>query len=57
MPGQITKKMSEDLLNLLSELTDLRNEEGGVVMKVTTGVATGTCERKKRKQRETSRVC
>ncbi|KAK8374796.1 hypothetical protein O3P69_012563 [Scylla paramamosain] len=40
MSTQLTKKMSEDLLDLLTELTDLRNEDGGVVEKVTTGVAT-----------------
>ena len=41
MSAQLTKKMSEDLLDLLTELTDLRNEDGGVVERVTTGVATG----------------
>lgn len=40
MSTQLSKKMSEDLLNLLTELTDLRNEDGGVVEKVTSGVAT-----------------
>lgn len=39
MPSDMAKKMSADLLDLFTELTDLRNEEGGIVEKVTTGVA------------------
>lgn len=41
MSSKLNKKMSGDLLNLLTDLTDLRNEDGGVVEKVTSGVATG----------------
>ncbi|KAG0714722.1 hypothetical protein GWK47_013578 [Chionoecetes opilio] len=40
MPSQLTKRMSEDLLELLTRMGDMRNEEEGVVEKVTTGVAT-----------------
>lgn len=43
MSSQLNKKMSSDLLDLLTDLTDLRNEDGGMVEKVTSGVATGMC--------------
>lgn len=41
MSSQLTKKMSVDLHDLLTDLTDLREEDGGMVEKVTSGVATG----------------
>ncbi|KAK8744660.1 hypothetical protein OTU49_000553 [Cherax quadricarinatus] len=40
LPSNVTKTMEADLLALINELTDLRNEEEGVVDKITTGVST-----------------
>ncbi|XP_045625009.2 uncharacterized protein [Procambarus clarkii] len=39
LPLDVTKTMETDLLALLNELTDLRNEKEGVVDKITTGVS------------------
>ncbi|XP_042206817.1 extensin-2-like isoform X2 [Homarus americanus] len=40
LPANVSKTMEADLLALMNELTDLRDEEEGVVGKIATGVST-----------------
>lgn len=41
LPTNVSKTMQADLLALINELTDLREEQEGIVDKITTGVGTG----------------
>lgn len=41
LPADVSKTMEADLLAAMTELTNLRNENEGVVEKFTSGVSTG----------------